>query len=245
MSLLLYIILANVVISLFSIVGVVTILINDYFTKKVTFGLIGLSTGTLIGGAFLHLLPRALITLNVNQVFLAVLVSFIVFFVIEKVFHWHHCHNGDCEVHTVGYMNLLGDGVHNFIDGMTIAAAFTVDIKLGLFTSLAIMFHEIPQEVGDFAVLLYAGFDKLKAIFYNLAVALLSVLGGIAGYFFINAGVDVSNYLLPFAAGGFIYISMSDLLPEIKSETSLSKSFFAFSLFLVGVAIMYGLTFFE
>lgn len=204
---------------------------------------VALSTGTLVGGAFIHLLPEAQELFGNSDYFYIVILSFSFFFLIEKFLHWHHCHNGECEEHTFGYMNLVGDGVHNFIDGLIIAAAFLVDIRLGFTTGIAIAIHEIPQEVGDIGVLLHAGFTRTKAIVSNLLIALMSVFGGLVGYFFASKTDTLTMYLLPFAAGGFIYIAMSDLMPEIKSETSLKKSAISFAVFILGVGIMYLLTF--
>jgi len=136
-------------------------------------------------------------------------------------------------------MNLFGDAVHNFIDGLVIAATFLTDIRLGIITSFAIALHEIPQEIGDFGVLLYSGFSRKKALFANFLVALTAVFGGIIGYFLSFQIENMTSYLLPFTAGGFIYIAASDLMPEIRKETSLRKSMLSFGVFLVGIAIMF------
>jgi zinc and cadmium transporter len=167
-----------------------------------------------------------------------VLVSFAFFFFLEKLFHWRHCHDGNCKVHSFGYMNLLGDGFHNFIDGLVIAAAFLIDLKLGVVTTLIIALHEIPQEIGDFGVLVYAGFKKKTALIVNYLVALSVVLGGVAGYFASFAIHGIIPYLLPFAAGGFIYIAASDLIPEIKKEARLNRSIASFLVFVLGIALM-------
>ena len=158
---------------------------------------------------------------------------------LEKLLHWRHCHKKNCDVHTFGYMNLFGDAVHNFIDGLVIAATFLTDIRLGIITSFAIALHEIPQEIGDFGVLLYSGFSRKKALFANFLVALTAVFGGIIGYFLSFQIENMTSYLLPFTAGGFIYIAASDLMPEIRKETSLRKSMLSFGVFLVGIAIMF------
>jgi len=141
-------------------------------------------------------------------------------------------------------MNLFGDAIHNFIDGLILAATFIKDIRLGVVTTLAIALHEIPQEIGDFGVLLYAGFEKKRALMANFLVALTVVLGGFVGYF-LSSYDKLVVYLLPFAAGGFIYIAASDLMPEIRKEQSLKKSLASFGVFLIGVLIMFLVTFFE
>ena len=202
--------------------------------------LISLSAGALMGGAFLHLLPESADYLEPSLLYAVVLIAFVVFFLIEKVLHWRHCHKGgDCDIHTFGYMNLIGDSVHNFIDGLILAAAFMTDIQLGLATTLAVALHEIPQEVGDFSVLLYSGFSKRKALLANFSVALMAVLGGLAGYFLSTYSAAFVAYLLPFAAGGFIYIAASDLLPELRKEQDGKKSALALGCFIAGILLMY------
>jgi len=214
-----------------------------YFKKetldKITLLLVSLSAGALIGGAFLHLLPEAAHEINVELMFLIVLLSFIFFFFLEKLLFWRHCHKGVCEIHTFGYMNLVGDSIHNFIDGVVIASTFLIDIKLGFITTFIIALHEIPQEIGDFGVLIHAGFKKKKALIINFLVALTIMLGGIAGYYGSFLTRELVPYLLPFAAGGFIYIAASDLMPEIRKETNLKKSLLSFLIFVIGIVIMY------
>jgi len=239
MERLIFIITANFLISLASLIGVFTISIKEKILSKFLLSLISLSAGALMGGAFLHLLPEASEKLNSGNMYQIVLFSFILFFLIEKLLHWRHCHKKNCDVHTFGYMNLFGDAVHNFIDGLVIAATFLTDIRLGIITSFAIALHEIPQEIGDFGVLLYSGFSRKKALFANFLVALTAVFGGIIGYFLSCQIENMTSYLLPFTAGGFIYIAASDLMPEIRKETSLRKSMLSFGVFLVGIAIMF------
>lgn len=239
MSVLFFIFFSNFIISLGSLIGVFTLTLNQKFQKKVIFFLISLSAGSLIGGAFLHLLPEAQEKYKGENLFLIVLLSFIIFFLVEKLLFWRHCHKERCEIHTFGYMNLFGDGLHNFIDGLIIAGSFLTDIKLGIATSLAVALHELPQEIGDFGVLLYAGFEKNKAIIANFLVATASVIGGIVGYFISFSIEKLATYLLPFAAGGFIYIAASDLMPEIRKETNIRKSVISFSVFILGIGIMF------
>ena len=239
MEKLIFITTATFLISFASLVGVFTLSIKEKILSKFLLSLISLSAGALMGGAFLHLLPEASEKLNSGNMYQIVLFSFILFFLIEKLLHWRHCHKKNCDVHTFGYMNLFGDAVHNFIDGLVIAATFLTDIRLGIITSFAIALHEIPQEIGDFGVLLYSGFSRKKALFANFLVALTAVFGGIIGYFLSFQIENMTSYLLPFTAGGFIYIAASDLMPEIRKETSLRKSMLSFGVFLVGIAIMF------
>jgi zinc and cadmium transporter len=241
---LVYIILATVVVSLISFVGVITLILKNSVLNKILLVLVGLSAGALMGGAFLHLLPEGIESsekfgMSLLDVFLFVLVGFILFFVVEKVLHWRHCHRGECDVHTFRYMNLLGDSIHNFIDGMIVAASFMSSIPLGITTTIAISTHEIPQEIGDFGVLIYGSFSKKKAITLNFLVALTAVVGGIVGYF-ISSGVEnVVLYILPFAAGGFIYISATDLVPEIRKELDFKKYMVTLTVFICGILLMW------
>ncbi|MDD2913270.1 MAG: ZIP family metal transporter [Candidatus Pacebacteria bacterium] len=213
--------------------------------SKITMFLVSLSAGALIGGAFLHLLPEASEEMGSEKLFFIVLIAFVLFFLIEKVFHWRHCHKENCEVHTFGYMNLVGDSLHNFIDGLVIASVFMVDFKLGVITTLAIALHEIPQEIGDFGVLIHAGFNKVKALVLNYIVATTVILGGVVGYFASFYIEGVMPYLLPIAAGGFIYIAASDLMPEIRKESNLKKSIMSFGIFILGIIFMYAVKFLE
>lgn len=226
-------------ISLGSIIGIFTLAINKHKLSKILLFLVSLSAGTLMGGAFLHLLPEAVENLDPQSLFSTVLLSFVMFFLIEKIFHWRHCHKGECDIHTFGTMNLIGDSIHNFIDGLIIAATFATDIRLGITTSLAVALHEIPQEIGDFGVLVYSGYSRKKALLANFAVASTIILGVFTGFYISDHIHDLVNYLIPFAAGGFIYIAASDLMPEIRKETNLSKSLISFGTFILGVLIMY------
>lgn len=241
MDRLIYIIISNFIISLGGLVGFFTLFLKEKQLAKILLFLVSLSAGALMGGAFIHLLPEAVEKFPAgDSVYTIVLFSFIFFFLVEKLLHWRHCHKGGkCDIHTFGYMNLIGDSVHNFIDGLIIAATFLTDVKLGIVTTLAVALHEIPQEIGDFGVLLYAGFGKQKALIANFLVALTAMLGGVIGYFLSFQMESFITYLLPFAAGGFIYIAASDLMPEIRKEVSLKKSLLSFGVFLIGVLIMY------
>lgn len=243
MSILGWILLSTFLVSLGGFAGLVTLVVNYEKVEKVLLGLVALSAGALMGGAFLHLLPEALVEIETEAGFEFVLIAFVTFFIIEKVFHWRHCHKDDCEIHTFGYMNLVGDSLHNFIDGLVLAAAFTTDVRLGLTATLAVSMHEIPQEIGDFGVLLYAGFGKVRALLLNFAVALLAMAGGVVGYWFATAVEKNSAYLLAFAAGGFIYIGAADLLPEIKKEKSGLKSMLWLIAFVLGIGMMWLLKF--
>jgi zinc and cadmium transporter len=251
MSTILWILLATLFVSLISFVGAFTLALSPKTVEKMLLSLVGLSAGTLIGGAFLHLLPEALNEMRAalggdqsqETVMMMVIVGFVIFFILEKLL-WRHCHEEDCEIHTFAYLNLVGDGVHNFLDGLIMAAGFLAGVEIGLITTMAVAVHEIPQEIGDFGVLLHGGIKPKKALFYNFVTALTAIAGGILGYFVIPKIGNVDFYILPIAAGGFLYIAAADLIPELHKETRTSRTILAFGMFLAGIALMWGLKFF-
>ncbi|MFC1685519.1 ZIP family metal transporter [Nanoarchaeota archaeon] len=240
-STLLWIILSTVLVSLIAFVGILSLSIKRKLFDKIVLMLVALSAGALMGGAFLHLIPEAIEKFPDYNVLLLVLIGFVFFFFIEKVLCWRHCHNGKCEVHTFAYMNLIGEGIHNFVDGLIIAGSFVASIPLGISTTIAVALHEIPQEIGDFGVLVHGGFKRGKALLLNFLIALLAVLGGIIGFFLTRAVDNAMVFLLSLAAGGFIYISASDLIPEIRKETDSKKSLLVLLVFLIGICLMFGL----
>ena len=228
---------ATILLSLTSFVGVLALSLKRKSLDKIILSLVALSAGALMGGAFLHLLPEAME--SGADVFTLALLGFIGFFLIEKVLHWRHCHKGKCDVHTFGYMNLVGDSVHNFVDGMIIAASFLSSVPLGIASTLAIAFHEIPQELGDFGVLVHSGFSVKKALGMNFLVAAAAIVGGFVGFLLSGQVSGFIGYLLPIAAGGFIYIAASDLIPEIRKTDSLKESVATMVMFVLGLAVMY------
>lgn len=237
---LLSVIAATAIISSGSFIGVVSIALNRQFLSKILLSLVSLSAGTMLAAAFLHLLPESIETLGTTIPFQLALVSFIGFFVLERFLHWRHCHDKDhLEKHTMGTMNLIADAIHNFLDGVLIAASFASGGGLGLIATLAIALHEIPQEIGDFGVLLHSGFSKRRALLSNVLVSLTAIMGGILGYIASHTMVSFAHLLVPVAAGGFIYISATDLIPELKNETSTKRTISMVATFLLGILIMY------
>ncbi|MDD2688963.1 MAG: ZIP family metal transporter [Candidatus Omnitrophica bacterium] len=230
---------ASIVVSLISFIGVISLLLKENLLSKILLLLISFSAGALIGGAFLHLIPEAAEKSGHSEVYLFVIVGFILFFILEKYLHWRHCHKGKCEIHTFTYLNLIGDGAHNFIDGLIIGSAFVVNINFGIATSFAIIMHEIPQEIGDFGVLVYGGLNKNKALFYNFLSALTAILGTIIGFVLANTSAVFLKLLMPVAAGGFIYIASCDLIPELHKQQDIKKASLAMAVFILGVAFMY------
>jgi len=236
-------ILASVtVVSLISFIGVIFIGLKESLLRRIVMVLVGFASGTLLGGAFFDLLPEAVNMINPPiTIFYFVILGIIVFFCIEKFLHWRHCHEEECQVHTFAYISLVGDGVHNFIDGMIIAATFVFSFELGLITTLAVISHEIPQEIGDFGVLIYGGLGKRKALTYNFISALTAILGAIVTYYVVYLR---NNYtlLVPFAAGGFIYIAATDLMPELHKKSHVGESIIQLLSILLGLGLMAYLT---
>jgi len=235
---LLLILISTIVVSLIAFIGILTFALKKKLLNKILIILVGFAAGGLIGGAFLHLLPESLEQCDCFTVFIYLITGFVLFFLIERLLFWRHCHKGICKIHTFTYMNLIGDGVHNFIDGLVIAAAFLTNIHLGWITTLAIIFHEVPQEIGDFGVLVYGGFKRITALFFNYLSAITAIAGGVVGYLLHAYAEGMSVFLLPFAAGGFIYIASSDLIPELHKEANLKKSMMSFIFFIIGVLLM-------
>jgi zinc and cadmium transporter len=236
---LVWILVSTFLVSLISLIGIFTILLKEKQLHRILFYLIGFSAGALIGGAFLHILPESLEENSSAFVFPWLIGGIVLFFFMERYLFWRHCHEeGKCQVHGFTYLNLIGDGFHNFLDGMMIAASFMVSIQVGVATTLAVIFHEIPQELGDFGVLIYGGFSKSRALFFNFISALAAMVGALVGYFIAGAASGFSSIILPLTAGGFIYIATSDLIPELHKESDLRRSTLAFIAFLCGIGFM-------
>lgn len=236
---LIQILVATFVVSLIAFVGVLTFFLKKELLNKALLVLVALSAGGLLGGAFLHLLPEAIEEAGATLViFLYLLLGFCLFFVLEQFLLWRHEHGTVHQVQPFSYLILISDSVHNFIDGLIIAASFVVSFPIGIVTTLAVALHEIPQELGDFGVLIYGGFSRARALTFNYITAITAMVGGVTGYY-ISAHLQSSIiYLLPFAAGTFIYIAAADLIPEIKHTTSLRRSAIHFCAFIAGLGLM-------
>ena len=233
---LLEIISANFFVSLIAFIGIFYLLLKAKTMEKILKPLISFAAGVLIAGAFFCLIPEIL---TFEFGFQFVVFGLVSFFVLERFLFWRHCHKGKCEIHEFAYLNLVGDFIHNFLDGVIIAASFLINFNFGIITTFLVAIHEIPQEIGDFAVLIYGGIKRKKALLLNFLVALASVLGGIFGYFFMIGKEFIIKSLIAIAAGGFIYISLSDLIPEIRKERKIRREFFNLIAFLIGILILY------
>jgi len=240
MATLLYILLATILTSLLGLVGVFSLWVKKKTMDKILIYLVSFSAGALLGGAFLHLLPESLKMLDAGIVLGIALFGFILFMLIEGYFHWHHC---DTCNHPFTRMMLFGDAVHNFIDGLVIAAAFFIEPVLGIITTLMIIGHEVPQEIGLFGVLLYGKYKRKKALLYSLIAQSTVILGGIVGYLASSIVDPLSTYLLPFAAGGFVYIAAADLIPKVHDhyKGKFSASVKVLFWFAIGLLLMLGL----
>jgi len=234
---------STVLISLIAWIGVLTLFLREELLDRVLLVLVALAAGGLIGGAFIHLLPRAIEAYgpaDTLPLFLYLLVGFCLFYVLEQFIPWHHHHATTHTHEPVTYLVLVSDTIHNFIDGLVVAGAFLLGVDVGLVTAAAIALHEIPQEIGDFGVLVYGGFGRTRALVLNYLTQVTVVLGGLAGIILGGAVEGAPVVLLPFAAGNFIYIASSDLIPEIKEEEDVLKAAIYFVVFLVGILLMLG-----
>lgn len=233
-------------VSLISFVGVLSLLIKKEKLKNFLIYIVSFSAGALFGDVFLHLLPE-IIEKNGFRIVtsISLLLGIFFSFLLEKIICWRHCHLPITKnhIHRFAYMNLWGDFFHNFIDGMTIAVSYLVNVPVGIATTLAVIFHEIPQEIGDFGVLLHGGFTIKKALIYNFLSALAAFFGAILSLFLNNQVENITLYLVPFAAGNFIYIAGSDLIPELHKEVEINKGFWQILSFIFGILIMYSLLF--
>ena len=252
MSDLLYAVLAVVVVSILSLVGVFAISLKEATLDRILFVLLSFSAGSILGAAYLDLLPEAIEFLGEEQLSVTVLyvtLGFLGFFFLERNIYWYHGHvhgnQSDVKekmtVKKFVYLNVIGDGIHNLIDGMIIAAGFFINITVGLATTVAVIFHELPQEIGDFGVLVYGGFTRNRAVFVNFLSALTAIVGVLISNYF---SIHVENFvglLIALAAGGFIYLAASELIPEIQKEENIGKSMIQFVLFVFGIVLIWSL----
>ena len=237
----LILILASVlIVSLVSVLGIL-IFFRQKTLNKMLFYLVSFAAGTLLGAAFLDLLPEVIEGGFTKATPLIILAGMLSFFVLEKFLHWHHHHaeHEHEEVHGFTYLNIIGDGIHNFLDGAVIAASFMTNTALGIATTIAIIAHEIPQEIADFSILIYGGFSKAKALIYNFLTALTAMIGALLTYFFSSAVEGSSAYIAAFAIGGFVYIAGTDLIPEIQKEKQLNKSMLQLLMLAFGIALIW------
>jgi zinc and cadmium transporter len=238
-----YTLVSVTIVSLLSLLGLAAFPFGEEKIKKFLIWAVAFAGGTLLGDAFLHLIPEAYKNGDGVGIAFSILAGMLAFFVLEKFIHWHHCHEIGCEEHNAAfsYVIMIGDGAHNFIDGMIIAASYMVSIPIGIATTMAVIFHEIPHEIGDFASMLYGGFSKMKALWYNFLAGILAIFGALLVLIIGTNFTDLTYYLIPFAAGGFIYVASADIIPELHKSTKVTHSFLQLLFIMAGIAIMYGL----
>lgn len=244
MSVLAWIITASIFGGTLSVIGAALFTLNS--RPHLIGSLVSYAIGALLGAVFLDILPEAIrLSPNTTTVSATVLGGILLFFVLEKLVLWRHCHHDHCEVHEAhevkhdhgrsGMMIMVGDTFHNFVDGIIIAAAFLTDIHLGIVTSLAIIAHEIPQEIGDFAILLHSGYSKLRAFQVNLISSFATVVGGVLGYFTLQTMQSWTPVLLALAAASMIYVAVADLIPGLHKRTQLRDTIQQVVLIVLGV----------
>ena len=238
----------------------VFLLLSDETQARVLPHGVSFATGALLAVAFWGLIPHAFEEVGVAQIQTlsgTIMLGLLLFFILEKLLIWRHCHSGSCEVHgdmddhshghshgshkSAGAMIIIGDSIHNFVDGVLIGAAFLTDVKLGIVTSLAVAAHEIPQEVGDFAILLHSGYSKTKALLYNVLASLTTVIGGILAYYSLGDLHDILPYFLAMASSSFIYIAVADLIPTLHKKTDIKTSLKQIALIFAGVCLIVSL----
>lgn len=230
-----------IIVSLVSFIGLATLSVKEERIKKGVFFMVSLAVGALLGDAFIHLIPEAFEqAANSFIISLLIIAGMLLFFLLEKAFHWHH-HGEDSDethIHHSGKMVLVSDGLHNFIDGIVLASSYMISIEVGIATTIAIILHEIPQEIGDFGVLIHAGYSRARALLLNFVSALSAVLGVIVALLVGNSAEAISVWFLPVAAGGFIYIAAADLIPELHQAKGGRQIALQFVAIMIGIAAM-------
>ena len=239
-----YSLLSVAIVSSLSLAGIIILIFNKELNKNTLLYLVSFSVGGLLGGAFFHLIPEATKSSGFTPTVSSfILVGILASFIVEQVLKWRHCHvpTSEDHPHSFAYMNLIGDSVHNMIDGLIIGGSYLVSTSMGIVTTLAVCLHELPQEIGDFGVLVYAGFTRRKALKYNFLTALTAFIGVIIALS-LNVYVEgLTKYLIPFAAGNFIYIAGSDLIPELHAEEDLGCTLIQIAAMLLGVILLFAI----
>lgn len=243
-----YTLISVVVVSLLSLIGALTLMLKEELLRKLLLFFVAFSIGALVGDTFIHLFPEIAEENGFSHTAsLFVLIGLLFFFVLEKILRWRHCHEVDCIEHPkhLGSLNLIGDSFHNFIDGAIIGASYLVSPSLGVATTIAVVLHEIPHELGNFGVLLHSGFTAKKALLFNSLSGLTAIIGAILALIIGSRTGSFTTLAVPFTAGGFLYIALSDLIPELHKENEWKKSLIQLFFIVAGVSIMYLLVFFD
>ena len=239
MSELAWITASGLLMSAIALVGSVTLLLSEAALRKLLLPLVALAAGALLGGALFHMIPAALDAAPQRDwVWLLVLIGFALFLALEQFLHWHHCHRArsDCK-QPLTYLILIGDGLHNLLGGLAIAGTFLIDVRVGIAAWIAAAAHEVPQELGDFAVLIHGGWPRGQALLFNFASGLMFLLGGLITYA-MSFSLDVW-FLIPIAAGNFLYIGATDLVPELTAHRDPAGNALHWGMFVLGAGLMY------
>jgi len=236
-----YMVLSVSLVSLLSLVGISLLALSHKAFHQIVFGLVALAVGALFGDCFIHLMPEAYKDPSLSQAAsLYVMGGILLFFALENFLHWRHQHSDEHQkVEPYGYLNILADITHNFIDGLIIGASYLVSVKLGVATSLAVVLHEIPHEFSNFGVLVRSGFSRWRALFINFLTALTALAGGLIAWWVGGNTAGFIQILVPFTAGGFIYIAGSDLVPQLHKDVKSIKALVQLVAILAGVGIMW------
>ena len=244
---------ATLVVSLFSLSGIYALSLSERTLHRVLFVIVGFSAGAILGAVYFDLLPEAVELVEDEAVYVYIALGFISFFFLERFIYWYHGHGhrediedlpsmpGRADTKEFAYLNLVGDAIHNFIDGLVIAASFLVGPAVGMAATVAVIFHELPQEMGDYGILIHGGFKRGMALALNFAVSLTVVLGGVTAIFLTGSLEALSGFLISVAAGGFLYLGASELVPELHEEKTLGRSVVQFLAFLLGMALIWSL----
>jgi zinc and cadmium transporter len=235
---------SGLLMSAIALVGSVTLVLREQTLQRILLPLVAFAAGSLLGGALFHMLPLALAQIeSPGPVFLTAAAGFVVFLALEQFMHWHHCHRDLMDhVEPSTYLILIADGLHNFLGGLAVGGVFLVDVQLGIMAWLAAAMHEVPQELGDFGVLMHGGWKKASALWFNLISGLTFLLGGLVVYFASIRFQINTDYLIAFGAGNFLYIGASDLIPQINKEETLANNLLHFAALVAGLALLYGLS---
>jgi zinc and cadmium transporter len=237
----LYAIISVLIVSLVSLVGAISLPFKTEKLKTILIYVLAFSAGAMLGDAFIHLMPDAVSKYGATlEVGLFVLSGIAFSFILEKLIHWRHCHMPITKdhVHSFALMNMVGDVIHNFIDGIIIGVSYLAGIQIGIATTTAVVIHEIPHEMANFGVLIHGGFSKMKALLYNFLTALVAIVGTVAALIIGSKTANLTMFFVPFTMGTFIYIAGADLIPELHKETAPLKSIFQFIFFALGIALM-------